>query len=109
MQGEPNLSIRAKSQILSNGQTRYAGEVFNLPEREGLGLVGTGNAEQVPGSGAIPPSTETGPQERGGSQGSPHAGIPGSANSGEAKPASTTIPTIESGVQGGFDTLRPAS
>ena len=109
LQGEINLTLRARSQILVNGQTRFAGEIFELPERQALGLVGTGGADQIPDSGPVPPSTETGPMERGCSQGSPHAGVPGSANWGQQVSANPTIPNLQSGTQGGFDTLRPTA
>jgi hypothetical protein len=45
--GEPMINIRAKTQIVIDGIVRYMGEQFSLPERQGLGLVGTGEAEQV--------------------------------------------------------------
>jgi hypothetical protein len=44
---EPKLTVRSKTQIVSEGILRYMGETFQLPERFALGLVGEGEAEQV--------------------------------------------------------------
>lgn len=45
--GEPNLTVRARTQINVMGWTRYMGETFDLPQRCALGLVGIGLADQV--------------------------------------------------------------
>lgn len=44
---EPDLQLRAKTQIVANGVLRYMGESFELPERQALGFVGGGEVEQV--------------------------------------------------------------
>ena len=49
MPNEPKLKLRAKSMItLNTGKVIKTGEVFELPEREALNLVGMGDAEQLP-------------------------------------------------------------
>ena len=44
---EPKLRVRALEHINVDGLPRHPGEEFELPERQALGLVGTGDAEQV--------------------------------------------------------------
>lgn len=44
---EPKLKVRALEHITVEGRPRKPGEEFELPEREALGLVGQGQAEQV--------------------------------------------------------------
>ena len=47
--GEPKFKLRAKSMIvLEGGAVVKEGEIFELPERQALELVGLGNAEQLP-------------------------------------------------------------
>lgn len=48
MKKEPTLKLRAKAQINVDGVIIHAGQIFELPERHALGLVGTGNVEQIP-------------------------------------------------------------
>ena len=43
---EPLLNVRAKTQIVVDGVLRYMGEQWQMPEREALGLIGGGEAEQ---------------------------------------------------------------
>lgn len=45
--GEPNLTVRARTQIVVMGWTRYMGETFDLPQRLALGLVGIALVDQV--------------------------------------------------------------
>ena len=46
--GEPKLKLRAKTMItLEGGAIVKAGEIFELPERQALDLVGMQNAEQI--------------------------------------------------------------
>ena len=47
--GEKKFKLRAKDMVTVGGVTYKAGEEFELPEREALGLVGTGGAEELPG------------------------------------------------------------
>lgn len=44
---EPKLRLRAKEHIVIDAVLYKPGEEFELPEREALGLVGQGQAEQV--------------------------------------------------------------
>jgi hypothetical protein len=46
--GELKLKLRAKSRIVVEGVVINAGQEFELPERQALGLVGTGDCEQIP-------------------------------------------------------------
>lgn len=42
------IKVRAKEYLVLYGIEYRAGNVIELPEREGLALVGTGQAEQIP-------------------------------------------------------------
>lgn len=44
---EPLLTVRARTQIVVMGWQRFMGEVFQLPQRFALGLVGEGQVDQV--------------------------------------------------------------
>ena len=70
MAGERKLKLRAKSQIVVDGVTRQAGEVFEMPEREALNLVGLGACEQIP-AGVSGSTQAPGPEERTGTQSGP--------------------------------------
>lgn len=48
-QGEKKLKLRARELIKVAGVTYQPDEVFELPEREALNLVGQGAAEELPG------------------------------------------------------------
>ena len=45
---EPKLKVRAKTYLVIDGVEHQPGAVIELPERQALGLVGTGDAEQIP-------------------------------------------------------------
>jgi hypothetical protein len=53
-QGEKMLTVKAKSMVNIAGVTHQTGDVFQLPEREALSLVGTGSAEELPGDAPAP-------------------------------------------------------
>jgi hypothetical protein len=48
LEGEKKLKVRAKSQVSVDGVIHNTGDVFELPERQALSLVGTGAAEELP-------------------------------------------------------------
>lgn len=59
---ETKLKIRAKTYLVLEGIAYQPGAVLELPEREALGLVGTGDAEQIPAGAPDKPEAGTAEQ-----------------------------------------------
>lgn len=59
---EEKLKLRAKEYIIVDGVTHKPGEIFELPERQALGLVGEGQAEQIAAGQPAEPATGTSEQ-----------------------------------------------
>lgn len=59
---EPKLKLRARTYIIVNGTEYQPGDVFELGERQALGLVGTGDAEQIPEGQPAQPEAGTAEQ-----------------------------------------------
>lgn len=63
-QGEKKFKLRAKDMLTVGGVTYAAGEIFELPEREALGLVGTGAAEELAGDAPGEPTKPDKPPKK---------------------------------------------
>ena len=59
---ETTFKIRAKAYLMLRGKEYQAGNILELPEREALGLIAEGKAEQIPEG--QPAQSETGTSEQ---------------------------------------------
>ena len=79
---ETTFKIRTKSYLILRGKEYQAGNILELPEREALGLIGEGKAEQIPEGESA--QSETGTSEQV-AEATHRAGMPGQEDAKKAK------------------------